>query len=51
VFTLNGTPGATVSYTTTTDGAQTVVLDGAGNATVTVSGIAANETINLTQIS
>ena len=51
VFTLSGTAGATVDYTTTTNGAQSVVLDGSGNATITVSGITADETINLTQIS
>ena len=51
IFTLNGTPGATVSYTTTTNGAQTVVLNGSGDATITVTGITADETLTISQIS
>jgi hypothetical protein len=51
VFTINGTAGATVSYVTSSNGAQIVVLDASGNAVVSVPGVTADETISLNQIS
>jgi len=50
VFTLVGTPTATVSYDINGGASTTVVLDGAGNGTVTVSGVTANTIITLSDI-
>jgi len=50
VFTLVGTPNATVSYDINGGATTTVVLDGTGNATVTVSGVTVNTTITLSNI-
>jgi len=50
VFTLVGIPNATVSYDINGGASTTVVLDGAGNGTVTVSGVTANTTITLSNI-
>jgi gliding motility-associated-like protein len=52
VFSLSGTPNATVTYTINNSGAnQTVVLNAAGNAPVTINNVTANTTILLSQIS
>ncbi len=51
VFTLTGTPNATVTYTINNGVSQTIVLDPAGNATVTEIAVTADTTILLTQIS
>ena len=50
VFTLAGTPNATVTYDIDGGASTTVVLDGAGNAIVTVSGVTANTIITLSDI-
>ena len=50
VFTLAGTPNATVSYDINGGASTTVVLNGSGNGTVTVSGVTANTTISLSDI-
>ncbi|KAB1156527.1 gliding motility-associated C-terminal domain-containing protein [Flavobacterium luteum] len=51
VFTINGTSGATVSYSINTEPAQTVVLNASGNAQVVVNQVASDITILLSQIS
>ena len=51
VFSLSGTPNATVTYTINSGANQTVVLNAAGNATVTINNVTANTTILLSQIS
>lgn len=51
VFTIQGTPGSTVNYTTTSGGAQTTVLNGLGSAIITSVAFTADETIVLNQIS
>ena len=50
-FTLTGTPNATVTYTINSGAIQTVILDAAGNGSVTVNAVTANATILLSQIS
>src|SRR5690606_7792343 len=50
VFTLEGTPEATVSYTINGGAAQTIVLDASGSATITVTGATADQTVEMTQI-
>ena len=51
VFTLEGTPDATVSYTLNAGATQTVVLDASGMATITVTGATANQTIAVAEVS
>ena len=51
VFSLTGTPNATITYTINNGTSQTVVLDPSGNATVTVIAVTADTTMLLTQIS
>ncbi|HMI07591.1 MAG TPA: CUB domain-containing protein, partial [Flavobacterium sp.] len=51
VFTLTGTPNATVTYNINSGLSQTIVLNGAGTATVTVNAVVANTTFNATAIS
>jgi len=51
VFTLTGTANTTVTYTINSGAAQTVTLDATGNATVTITGVTADTTILLSQIS
>ncbi|PHS03185.1 MAG: hypothetical protein COA88_16010, partial [Kordia sp.] len=50
VFNITGTANATVTYNINGGGDQTIVLDGTGNATVTVSGVSADQTINLISV-
>ncbi|NJM78615.1 MAG: hypothetical protein HC854_01425 [Flavobacterium sp.] len=50
IFTVVGTPNATVSYTINAGAVQTVVLDAAGSAIVTIASATADQTILLTQI-
>src|SRR5690606_14593712 len=50
VFTLEGTPDATVSYTINGGATQTIVLDATGIATVTVAGATVDQTISLIEI-
>lgn len=45
-FTISGTPGATVNYTINTSGTQPIVLDAAGQATITEA-ITADVTLTL----
>jgi gliding motility-associated-like protein len=51
VFTLTGTPNATITYTINSGGNQTVVLDAIGNGTVTVNAVTANTVFQASQIS
>ncbi|MFV8348027.1 hypothetical protein ACNQGX_18205, partial [Flavobacterium sp. ZB4P13] len=51
VFNLTGTPNAVVTYNINGGSAQTVTLDATGKATVTVSSVVANTTLNATSIS
>src|SRR5690606_1348589 len=50
VFTLEGTPEATVSYTINGGATETIVLDATGIATVTVAGATVDQTINRSEI-
>jgi len=51
IFTINGTANSTVSYTTDNGLTnQTVILDGSGQGTATVSGAMVDTTIKLTSI-
>src|SRR5690606_5445329 len=50
VFTLEGTPDATVSYTINGGATQTIVLDASGTATITVTGATADQTVEITEI-
>jgi hypothetical protein len=50
IFTITGTPDATVTYNIDGGPDQTIVLDASGNGTVTEAGVTANTTINLSDI-
>ncbi|MGX7668979.1 proprotein convertase P-domain-containing protein, partial [Flavobacterium pedocola] len=50
VFNVTGTPNATVTYNINGGGVQTVVLSGAGTATVTVPSVVVNTTFNGTSV-
>jgi len=50
VFTLIGTPNATVTYTIDGGGATTILLDTSGNGIVTVTGVTTNTVIVLSDI-
>ena len=50
VFSLSGTPNATVTYTINNGVNQTVLLDSNGTGTVTVNGVTSDTTILLSQI-
>ncbi|SDS10232.1 gliding motility-associated C-terminal domain-containing protein [Formosa sp. Hel1_31_208] len=47
VFLITGSPNATINYTINAGGNQTVVLDGTGSATVTVTAPAVDQVFNL----
>ncbi|MFT3981040.1 MAG: gliding motility-associated C-terminal domain-containing protein [Ferruginibacter sp.] len=47
VFTITGTPNAIVTYNINGGASQTVTLDAAGNATVTVPGVTVNTSLNI----
>lgn len=49
-FTLNGSPNTTVTYNIDGGGAQTVLLDASGSATVSFTGLTASTTLNATYI-
>ncbi|MQP25894.1 T9SS type B sorting domain-containing protein [Flavobacterium sp. LMO8] len=50
IFTLNGTPNATVTYTINAGSNQTVVLNSSGNATVTIINPSSTVTMQLISI-
>ena len=50
VFTITGSANATVSYTLNGGSAQTVVLDGSGSGTVTVTAPSVNQTLALQSV-
>ncbi|WP_261793676.1 PKD domain-containing protein, partial [Psychroserpens burtonensis] len=51
VFNITGTANASVTYTINGGAVQTVVLDGTGNATVTITAPTADQTLNLIDVS
>lgn len=50
-FTINGTPGATITYTINNGSNQTIILNSSGTATITAANVTANTTCLLSNIS
>ncbi len=50
-FTINASPGATITYTTTSGGTQTIDINSSGIAVITLPNVTANENIVLNEIS